>query len=387
MTDKPTTVRLASLDAYRGFIMFLMASGGFGIGAVAKKQPDSFWVKLAPHVDHVPWVGCVLWDLIQPAFMFMVGVAAAYSTANRLRKGDSLVSVLSHAAIRSVALVLLGVLLASNWDKQTNWLFTNVLAQIGLGYFFLVLLARTSFRVQATALAAILVGHWLLFAMWPVHGLPAGADTSWIDSSELLTGFFAHWNPHTNFAADFDVWFLNLFPRERVYVVTKGGYQTLNFVPSLATMLMGLMTGQMLRSERKPEQKLQILFIAGLGCLVVGWLAGQTVCPLVKRIWTPSFAIYSTGWVLLMLSAFYGVIDVRGWRSWSLPFTIIGMNSIFFYMGAQLSAGWIRETLARHLGPDLFTGDYLAMVQRAGVLVVLWLLAWWLYSQKVFLRL
>ena len=95
MNDKTTTptTRLASLDAYRGFIMFLMASGGFGIGAVAEKlaekQPDSIWITLAPHVDHVPWVGCVLWDLIQPAFMFMVGVAAAYSTANRLRKGDS----------------------------------------------------------------------------------------------------------------------------------------------------------------------------------------------------------------------------------------------------------------------------------------------------------
>lgn len=388
MNEKPTT-RLASLDAYRGFIMFLMASGGFGIGAVAEKRPDSFWVTLAPHIDHVPWVGCVLWDLIQPAFMFMVGVAAAYSTANRLQKGDSLGSVLLHAATRALALVLLGVLLASNSrsETQTAWVFTNVLAQIGLGYFFLVLLARTSFRAQSIALATILIGYWMLFAAWPVHEPPVGADTSWIKSTEWLTGFFAHWNPHTNFAADFDRWFLNLFPRSEPYVVTRGGYQTLNFVPSLATMIMGLMTGEMLRGKGPPQEKLRTLMIAGTSCVLAGWLAGQTICPLVKRIWTPSWTLFSGGWVLLMLAAFYAVIDVRGWRAWSLPLAVIGMNSIFVYLGFQLSSGWIRDTLARHLGPEWFSGDYQSMAQRTGVLVVLWLLAWWLYGQKVFLRL
>ena len=387
--DAKSPPRLASLDAYRGFIMFLMASGGFGIPAVAQNLPDSFWVTLAPHVDHVPWVGCVLWDLIQPAFMFMVGVAAAYSTANRLQKGDSFQKVMVHAAIRAIALVLLGVLLASNsrTDKQTNWLFTNVLAQIGLGYFFLVMLARTNVRTQAAALAGILIGYWLVFAVWPTQQLPEGVDTSWIKPSEYLTGFFAHWNPHTNFAAHFDVVFLNLFPRSEPYVLTRGGYQTLNFVPSLGTMLMGLMTGEMLRGNRTAQEKLRVLLIAGVSCLAVGWLAGQTVCPLVKRIWTPSWTIFSGGWVLLMLAAFYAVIDVQGWRAWSIPFTVIGMNSIFVYLGFQLSSSWIRDTAARHLGPDWYTGDYQAMAQRTTVLAVLWLLAWWLYRQKVFLRL
>lgn len=389
ITTKEAPPRLASLDAYRGFIMFLMASAGFGIGAVAEKLPGSVWATIAPQVDHVPWVGCVLWDLIQPAFMFMVGVAAAYSTANRLKKGDSLAAVLGHAAIRAVALVLLGVLLASNSrsEKQTAWVFTNVLAQIGLGYFFLVLLSRTSMKVQAAAIAAILVGYWLLFAVWPVHEPPTGADTSWIKPAELLSGFFAHWNPHTNVAADFDVWFLNLFPRSEPYVVTRGGYQTLNFVPSLATMLMGLMTGEMLRREGPPRDKLRTLLIAGISCLLAGWLAGQTVCPLVKRIWTPSWTLFSGGCVLLMLAAFYAVIDVQGWKSWSLPLTVIGMNSIFVYLGFQLSSSWIRDTAARHLGQEWFTGDYQSMAQRTSVLIVLWLLAWWLYRQKVFLRL
>ncbi|WP_425618751.1 acyltransferase family protein [Anatilimnocola sp. NA78] len=381
--------RLASLDAYRGFIMFLMASAGFGIPVVAKKLPDSWWVAIAPYVDHVPWVGCVLWDLIQPAFMFMVGVAAAYSTANRLKQGSSTTKVLVQAAIRAIALTLLGVMLASNSsdEKQTNWLFTNVLAQIGLGYFFLVLLSRVSFQFQLGALAAILIGYWLLFALSPIYPIPTGADVTWLNESEWLTGFFAHWNPHTNAAAEFDRWFLNLFPRPSEYLVTRGGYQTLNFVPSLGTMLMGLMIGNRLREDSPPKKKLWMLLIVGFGTLAIGWIAGQTICPLVKRIWTPSWTLFSGGWVILILALFYYLIDMRNWRTWSIPLAVIGMNSIFVYLGFQLSSGWIRTTLARHLGPELFTGPYQAMAERTGVLLVLWLLAWWLYRQRVFLRL
>lgn len=383
--------RLASLDAYRGFIMFLMASGGFGIGKVAHDLPGTFWESLARQVDHVPWVGCVLWDLIQPAFMFMVGVAAAFSTAKRLEKGDSLASVLGHAAIRALALVLLGVMLASNDStlKQTNWVFTNVLAQIGLGYFFLVLLTRVDWRGQCAALATVLVGYWLLFALWPVNPPPAAVEANWPEMAEWQTGFFAHWNPHANFAADVDRWLLNLFPRSTPYVAGRGGYQTLNFVPSLATMILGLLAGNLLRGRAKPQERVGYLVAIGLSLIAAGTIAGLTICPVVKRIWTPSWVLYSGGWVFLMLAAFYLIIDVAGYRQWALPWTVIGMNSIFVYLGFQLSSGWIRTNLARHIDPTLFSADgpYLQMAQRTGVLVVLWLLAWWLYRQRVFLKL
>jgi heparan-alpha-glucosaminide N-acetyltransferase len=395
-----TLPRLASLDAYRGFIMFLMASGGLGIGAVAKAKPGTFWETIAPQVDHVAWTGCVLWDLIQPAFMFMVGAAAAFSTAKRLKQGDSFLSVLGHAWVRSIALVLLGVLLASNSSdaKQTNWVFTNVLAQIGLGYFFLILLTRTSWRWQVAAVAAILVGYWLLFALWPVHPAPEAANADWPEMKEWQTGFFAHWNPHANAAADFDRRLLNLFPRAEPYIVGRGGYQTLNFVPSLATMLLGLLAGNLLRSDGPPAQKAGWLLLIGLALWGAGTIAGLTVCPIVKRIWTPSWTLYSGGWVFAMLAAFFWLIDVMQWQKWSLPWTVIGMNSIFVYLGFQLSSGWIRNTFARHFGwlggelerllqTELFSGPYQQMAQRAGVLLVLWLLAWWLYRQRVFLRL
>jgi predicted acyltransferase len=368
--------------------MILMASGAFGIPAVAKNLPASFWPEVAPWFDHVPWSGGVLWDMIQPSFMFMVGVAAAYSCAKRLERGDSFAAVLRHAAVRALALVLLAVLLASNGsrEKQTVWQFTNVLGQIGLGYLFLTLLTRAQWWIQLAAFVAILAGYWLWFAFTPPTPAPGGADYAWLKPGDLGVGFFAHWNPHTNPAAAFDRWFLNLFPCARPYTSGHGGYQTLNFVPSLATMILGLMTGNRLRGSGSPGQKLRDLLIAAVICLGLGFIAGQTICPVVKRIWTPSWVLWSAGWVFLMLAFFYFVMDVKGLKKWAVPLTVVGMNSILMYLGYQLCSGWIRETLAKHLGHDLFTGPYQAMTERSGVLLVLWLACLWLWRQRVFLR-
>jgi predicted acyltransferase len=380
--------RLGSLDAFRGFIMLLMASGGFGIPSVAKELPDSFWAKIAPWFGHAAWSGGVLWDMIQPSFMFMVGVSAAYSCAKRLERGDSFGAVLRHAAVRSVLLILLAVLLASNGskEKQTVWQFTNVLGQIGLGYFFLVLLTRTGWGVHLAAVIVILVGYWAWFAGTPSTSVPDGADYSWLQPEDLPTGFFALWNPHVNPAAAFDRWFLNLFPTARPYTNGHGSYQTLNFIPSLATMILGLMTGNYLRSDRPPMQKLRDLLICAVICLGFGFIAGRTVCPVVKRVWTPSWTLWSTGWVLLMLSAFYFIIDIKGRKKWAWPLTVIGMNSIVVYLGFQLSSGWIKETVARHFGREIFRGPYQAMMERGCVLLVLWLICVWLWRQRVFLR-
>ncbi|WP_113960235.1 acyltransferase family protein [Roseimicrobium gellanilyticum] len=382
----PSSGRLASLDGYRGFIMVLMASGSLGIPEVAKNLPDSGWATVAPWFDHVAWAGGVLWDMIQPAFMFMVGVAAAFSTAKRLERGDSWGAILRHAAVRALVLVLLGVLLASNWSKLTNWSFTNVLAQIGLGYFFLILLTRVSTRWQICIGAGLLIIYWALFACWPASPPPAASTIKWMQPHDVLSGFFAKWNPHVNAAATFDRWFLNLFPRTEPYVYGGGGYQTLNFVPSLVTMLLGLICGERLRRKDSSRTKLRVLVVAGVALMAAGLVAGIFVCPIVKRIWTPSWTLWSGGIVILMLAAFYAVMDIKGWKRWAMPLTVVGMNSITVYLLFQLSGGWIRETLARHLGADWFTGPYGPMMSRLGVLAVIWLLCWWLWRQKVFLR-
>jgi heparan-alpha-glucosaminide N-acetyltransferase len=378
--------RLASLDAYRGFIMLLMASGGFGIPQVAKKLPDSAWSKVSPWFEHAAWTGGVLWDMIQPAFMFMVGVAAAFSVTKRLERGDSWGEVLRHAAVRAVVLVLLAVLLASNWNKQTVWLFTNVLGQIGLAYFFLVLMVKAGDRVRMGLFAGLLVGTWAAFALWPVGGPPAAADLKWMKESDVLTGFAAHWNPHTNIAAAFDRWFLNLFPRSEPYTVANGGYQTLNFVPSLATMLLGLMIGDRLRRSDDSKAKLRALLVWGVALLVLGLVLGQTACPIVKRIWTPSWALWSGGIVILMLAGFYAVMDIAGWKRWAFPLTVVGMNSIAIYLASQLSRPWIKETLAKHTAAPWTEGPLAPLVESCAVLLVLWLMCWWLWRQKAFLR-
>jgi heparan-alpha-glucosaminide N-acetyltransferase len=367
--------------------MLLMVSGGFGIPKVAQNLPDSFWTEIAPLFEHAPWAGGVLWDMIQPAFMFMVGVAAAFSVAKRKERGDSWGAILLHAAIRAVVLVLLAVFLASNWNsKATNWSFTNVLGQIGLGYFFLVLFAMAGQKVRTAAAVLLLVGTWVAFVRHPA-GRPDPATLKWMTEYDLFSGFFAHWNPHTNYAADFDRWFLNLFPRPGGdHEFSNGGYQTLNFVPSLATMLLGLIVGEKLRTGADSKANFRTLIIWGVALIAIGLVAGHTICPIVKRIWTPSWALWSGGIAILMLAAFYSIIDIHGWKRWAFPLTVVGMNSIAVYMGSQLTKPWIKDTVARHFGGGIFKGPHGPMAESFAVLMVLWLMCLWLWKQKAFLR-
>lgn len=431
-TTSPTVpsnppARLVSLDAYRGFVMLAMASSGLALATVAKDADvigrwdgtqfefawRGLWRFLAHQFDHVAWTGCGFWDLIQPSFMFMVGVALPYSYARRQTLGHSAWRNWGHVLFRAGILVLLGVFLSSNGSSETNYTFVNVLTQIGLGYPLLYLLVGRGKVLQLTAAAVILGGYWLLFYLHPVPvdfdyakvGVPA-------DWAHHFTGVGAHWNMNSNFAAWFDrEWlgtgFLNFFPRSEPFVFNKGGYATLNFIPSLATMLFGLMTGEMLRSAlTTPRAKLLRMFLAGAACLLIGLgLDGSiwpepfhfewSFAPIVKRIWTPSWAVFSTGWTLWMLAAFYWVIDIKGWKAWSLPLIVVGMNSIAMYVMAQLLKPWIRDTLKTHLGQKIFEGrigrlaydaHFGPIVQQVSILLVLWLFCLWLYRQKIFVR-
>jgi predicted acyltransferase len=400
LTSSPVTAagpppRLVSLDAYRGFIMLAMASAGLGFGKVAKYFADNHsgefrtdvWQFLAYQFDHVAWVGCSFWDLIQPSFMFMVGVALPYSFASRQAQGQSYGRMLAHTVYRAMILILLGIFLVSNSSKYTEFTFVNVLTQIGLGYVFVFLLVGKGFRVQLLASVAILVGYWLLFFLYPLPA--AGFDYSSVGLKsdwQHLPGWFAHWDKNTNAAAAFDQWFLNLFPRAKPFQFSEGGYATLNFIPSMATMIFGLMAGELLRGRRTPEDKCRRLFLAGTVCLLVGLVLGYTVCPLVKRIWTPSWAVFSAGWTFWMLAAFYWIIDLKGYRGWAFPFVVVGMNSIAMYCMSQLLKPWIRQTWRTHFGQDLFSGIYGPIAESLAVLGVLWLVCLWMYRRKIFLR-
>lgn len=394
--------RLVSLDAYRGFIMLAMASGGFAFSTIAKKpeyKNSPLWQFLAYQFDHVEWTGCGFWDLIQPSFMFMVGVAIPYSYAARKAKNQSEGQIWFHTVLRAMLLVALGVFLASGSDhKQTNFLFTNVLAQIGLGYCFVYALHGICWRKQVTALVVILVGYWLFFALFPPMDADVGSlgiSPAW-EKEHWMTGLAAHWNKNVNAANAFDQWFLNLFPRATEFIFERGGYQTLNFVPSMATMIFGLMAGELLQSERSKQDKFVALCLAGLFCLGLGLFLDVTVCPSVKRIWTPSWAIFSSGWTFLMLAGFFGIIDIWGAQRWAFALVVVGMNSIAVYMMAQLLKGWTWETMRRHFGQHIFEGTFLGrswfdpvfepVARSVAFLVVLWLVSLWMYRQKIFVK-
>lgn len=403
---EPTTTnhRLLSLDAYRGFIMLLMASSGLGVAQMAAAHPGSFWEFIKPQFEHKAWQGCSLWDLIQPSFMFMVGVAVPFSCAKRREHGQSFFGMLWHALTRSVLLVALGVMLATHaGDKHTVFAFTNVLAQIGLGYFFLFLLSRMGWEYIVSGIIVILLGYAWFFINDP---LPTAQDLAAIAGMKgteqaILPGFAGHWNIHTNAAADFDRWFLNKLPQAAPFQFNAGGYQTLNFVPALATMLMGALTGSyLLRSADTDKRKCAKLLICGLVMIVVGTgldltgiphfgegLAKLTVLPVVKRIWTPSWAILSGGWVLVLLGLFHLVVEVVGMRKLVFPLVVVGTNSIAIYLLHSLCGGWIRENLHKHVPEAAFVPGWEPVLDRVGVVLVLWLVCFWLYRQKAFLKL
>lgn len=383
----PPSQRLVSLDAFRGFIMLMMASSGFGFAQMAATHKDSaFWGFLGSQTSHREWIGCAFWDLIQPSFMFMVGVAMAWSYAKRREAGHGYFSLLIHALTRSLALVALGVLLSSK-KGETVWVFTNVLAQIGLGYLFLFILWWLGWETQVALSIVILAGYFAWFATFAPQGSPLDYAKTPVEEAGALAGFFNHWSAHTSAAADFDRWFLNLFPRSEKHSFQGGGYQTLNFIPALVTMTFGLLTGGFLRREGDHRRKCGRLIVAGIVLLLLGTVTGLLACPCVKRIWTPSWTLFSGGWVLLMLAAFYWLVEIAGWRRLVFPLVIVGMNSIFIYLMHSLCGGWIRETLRIHLGAGVFSGAYGPIVERCSVLLVLWLLCLWLYRQKAFLRL
>jgi len=384
---------LASLDAYRGFVMFLMMAEVLHLCRVAAALPESgFWKFLCHHQSHVEWIGCSLHDLIQPSFSFLVGVALPFSIASRMNQGQSRGRMTAHAFWRALLLILLGVFLRSTGSSQSNWTFEDTLSQIGLGYGALFLLGFRPARDQWIACAVLLIGYWAAFALYPLPGpgfdyAKEGVPNGW---PHLMSGFAAHWNKKSNLAWAFDTWFLNLFPRAKPFEFNGGGYATLSFIPTLGTMVLGLIAGGVVRSERAPWAKVNWLLIAGIIGLVsgavIGWLE---ICPVVKRIWTPSWTLYSGGWCFLILATLYAVIDIFGSKRWSFPLVDIGMNSIAAYCIAHLFDNFIFKNLKTHLGQDafkMFGGAYEPFLHGAAVLFAFWLILYWMYRRKIFLR-
>jgi predicted acyltransferase len=391
--------RVVSVDAFRGFVMLLMMDSALQIGRMTRDYfPDSkFWQELTFHTDHVLWTGCSLHDLIQPAFSFLVGVSLPFSIASREAKGQGFGWMLLHAILRGCILMFLGIFLRSMNQTQTNWTFMDTLTQIGMGYVILFLIGYSrSQLLMWLAFVVIVVGYWAAFALYPLPPDDFNYEAVNVKSNApgRFDGFMSHWNKNANLAADFDAWFLNQLPRKTEFTHERSGYTTLNFIPTLATMILGLIAGVWLKSDWSQLTKTAAFLIAGGVGLALGEASEYyEICPVVKIIWTPAWVLYSGGWTFLMLAAFYVVIDIIGFWQWAFPLFVIGANSILAYVAYHTLRPFIVGSYKTHLGADIFKllDDYGGvkwepMLTGVVFLLTLWLILFLMYRNKWFVR-
>jgi heparan-alpha-glucosaminide N-acetyltransferase len=349
--------RYLALDAYRGFIMLVLVSSGFGLADLAKRRPA--FTSLANQFDHMPWEWITFWDLIQPAFMFMVGVAMPFALAGRRAQGATERQLFWHVAARSFRLILMSQILMSISSSKMHFQLINVLAQVGITYFLCYLITQLSFRWQALIAVLILAGHWALFVAFSGTQDPFLSKTTNL-GAVVDTFVFGHPNP--------DDW------------------ATINFITSTVTTLFGVWTGQLLLSKRSHGEKMRNIAIAAVACLSLGLII-HPWNPIIKRICTTSFTLYSGGWVLLMLLAFYWAVEVKGYRDWTFPLVVIGANSIFIYSVHQVLQGWLDRAIGTFTLRFSWLGDFAAVAQSCAVLVAMSYLCYWLYRRKIFFKL
>jgi predicted acyltransferase len=385
--------RLVSLDVFRGLVMALMLNEALHLPAVAELFPHSlFWRIIGFNTEHVPWQGCSLHDLIQPAFSFLAGAALPFSIASRMMKGQTFGSMFGHAVRRAFLLIFLGIFLRSLHSSQTYFTFEDTLTQIGLGYVFLFLLGFTRVRTQVITLVAILICFWAAFVLYPAPGphfdyARVGVPPDW---PHLYTGFLSHLNKNSNLSWAFDVWFLNLFPREHPFIFNEGGWSTLSFIPTLGTMIMGLLAGEWLKTNKSKQEKFRGLVIAGATLVLLGLICQWAgICPIVKRVWTSSYTLYSGGLVVLMLAGFYALVDWKERRRWAFPLIVIGMNSIAVYVMSWTMESFFGGAIDRHFGGAVaaIAGPTFQPVLHGFLVIsIFWLILLWMYRRKIFLR-
>ena len=352
----PPPARLLSLDAYRRLIMLILAGNGFGLG-VLQAYPN--WACLAAQFDHAAWEGCTFWDLIQPAFTFMVGVAMPLAFARRQANGATSKRMFKHVLWRAFLLILLSNIY-SNWasTKPLKFQLINVLSQIAIGYVLCFLITRLSFPKQAITAAAILAGYWALYLTFPS---PNGPFAQYGNVGTVL---------------DLNILGYNY----------SGYYTTLNVAGNAITILFGCWTGQLLPTSVSHTQKLKIFVASSAACFALG-LALQPVNPMVNRLWTVSFTFFSAGWIIAILIAFYWIIEVKCRKKWAFPLTVVGMNSIFIYSLGQIGLkAWLDRGLAAFTGKFSALGDLGVIPHQIVVLAVMWYACYWLYQRKIFLK-
>ncbi len=356
--EKKLDTRLVSLDAYRGLIMICLISVGFGLSAF---QGHPWLGFLAEQVRHVSWEGLTFWDLIQPAFMFMVGMAMPFAYGKRKAQGMSHSRIFGHVAYRALMLIVIANVIGTIHRGEPGIGFINVLNQIAIGYFLAFLVINRGYLGQGVTAAAILLVYTAAWMLYPGNG-PGGP---WERSFQNLGG-------------DFDMWLLGK---------NYGGYYVgLNAIPATATIIFGMMAGRLAGSGRSHKQVMRILAAAGFSGILLG-LALSPVIPIIKRIWTASFTLYSAGIIILGLLLVYWMVEVRKWTRWTFIPVVVGMNSIFAYIIFQLARGSVEDGVMAFIRPLVEAmGPWGSVLHSLLSLAVIWYVLYFFYRRKIFFK-
>lgn len=367
MASTAPTQRLYSLDALRGFDMFWIMGGEEIIHALAKITGSSFFEGWAHQLTHPDWHGFRFYDLIFPLFLFMAGVATPYSTAREFERGKTREDVLMKVIKRGLILVILGVIANNGLELRpiAEIRFGSVLGRIGLGYMFAnIIYLYTKERGQIIWFWSILVGYWLLILLTAAPGFPAG-DLS-------MEGNIVSYIDRT------------IMPGH-LYLGIHDPEGVMSTIPAIATALLGIYAGRLLKNaDLAMTRKASLLAMMGVASLVLGWL-WSFVFPLNKNLWTSSFVLWVGGWSLLLLALFYFIIDIKGHRSWAFFFSVIGMNSILIYMSGHF-IDWGYSTNAFFKWLIQLSGDFGPLMFALCYVGIEWLFLYFMYRQKLFLR-
>ena len=364
--------RLVSLDAFRGLTI---------AGMIVVNNPGT-WGAVYPPLKHAEWHGWTPTDLIFPFFLFIVGVSIVFSFSKRLSGGATIPELFRHVAMRSVLLFALGMLLTGLPDfNYDNKLILDVLQRIAVVYLVSAGIILVSTRaMQATMAAAFLAVYWLVMFVVPVPGHGAGVlewqGSVWDYADRLvLDGWHSH---------------------------AEG---ILSLIPSFSTVLLGSLTGEWLRTDRAPLEKLAMLFVAGNVGMVAG-LIMDVWFPINKLLWSPSYVVFTAGFALNVLGMCFWLIDIKAWKRWSTPFLVFGMNPLATFFLASLVGRIMGLLTIRAEGADgvltpiplktvLFNGlfaSWLSDIDASLVFAVAYTAAWWgimtfFYRKKIFLKL
>jgi predicted acyltransferase len=360
--------RLYSLDALRGFDMFWIIGAEEIVHGMAKVTGNSFWEGFSNQLTHPDWNGFHLYDLIFPLFLFIAGVATPYSVGKELESGSTKQKILLRVIRRGLLLVVLGVIYNNGLHLRpfSEIRFGSVLGRIGLAYLFANIIALYTKQLgQIIWFCALLIGYWLLLKFTAAPGFPRGDLT--------MQG---------NFASYID---RSIIPGH-LYLGIHDPEGLVSTIPAIGTGLLGIITGSFLKNNpMKQTAKVLRLLIIGIIFLALAQLWNLDF-PINKNLWTSSFVLQVGGLSLILLSIFYYIIDVLGYKKWSFFFRIIGMNSILIYMSSRF-INWEYTTNGFFKWLGQLIGDPWNIVVMACCFVfVKWCFLYFMYIKKVFLR-